>query len=204
MRIHTPLIILALFTLALTSCSKHPQTANLQKTNDLGVINVSSGKPNSYTLADGRICTITPTLLPDGNVNLDTTVIKTNATGWKRSSLSFQTPVIDRAYTFSFDKETVFRVRLHIADDKSAVLPGRHMSESQVAEIVKRELPAIHNFSCQFTNGVWEIMKVETGSWISSTTTNANGHIVVHSTHPTQLILRVSDTDGKIDRIKSS
>ena len=108
MKIHTPLIILASLTLVFTGCSKHSQTASFPKNNDLGVIDVSSGKPSSHTLADGRACTITPTVLPDGNVSLTTRIDETN--GFK--ALTFEAPLDGRAYTFSFDKSTVITVAL--------------------------------------------------------------------------------------------
>ena len=54
-----------IITVAFTGYSKH--TAGFPKNNHLGVIDVSSVKPTSHTLADGRACTITPTLLPDGD-----------------------------------------------------------------------------------------------------------------------------------------
>jgi len=89
------------------------------------------------------------------------------------------------------------------ADDKSVVLPARHLSEQQVAEIASRELPGIQNFSCQFTNGVWKILEVQTNAWISSTTTNADGHVFVQSTNPKRLVLQVVDADGKVEHVKT-
>jgi hypothetical protein len=112
MKIRKPLLILTSLTLAFTGCSRQSQTAGIPQNNDLGVIEVSSGKPSSYTLADGRVCTITPTVLPDGNVSLTTTINETNASGVKRSSLVFETPVDGRAYTFGFDKSTALTVAL--------------------------------------------------------------------------------------------
>jgi len=109
MKIRTPLLILATFVLAFTGCSKHTQSASLPKHIDLGVVDVSSGKPISRTLADGRVCTITPTVLPDGNASLTTKIIETN--GW--TTLTFEEPVDGRAYTFSFGKSTVITVALH-------------------------------------------------------------------------------------------
>jgi len=112
MNIRTPLIILASLTLAFTGCSKHSPTATVPKNNDLGIIEVSGGKPSSHTLADGRVCTITPGVLSGGNVSLTTTINETNASGVKRSSLVFEAPVDGRAYTFEFDKSTVITVAL--------------------------------------------------------------------------------------------
>ena len=106
------LVVLTSFTLALAGCSKHSLTAAFPKNNDFGVIKVSGGKPSSHTLADGRVCTITPSVLSDGNVKLTTTINETNASGVKRSSLVFEAPVDGRAYTFAFDKSTVITVAL--------------------------------------------------------------------------------------------
>jgi hypothetical protein len=156
MKYSTSLIALTLLALALAGCSKHSQTAAFPKNNNLGVINVLDGKPSSHTLDDGRVCTITPSVLPNGNVKLTTTIIETNASGVKRSSLVFESPVNGRACTFGFDKNTVLTVTL---DNKDAVLPGRHMSESQVVEIAGRELPQASGFRCEFKDGVWEILE---------------------------------------------
>jgi hypothetical protein len=109
MKRFTSLVVLALLTIALAGCSRSAQTAGLPKNNDFGVINVSSGKPSSHTLADGRACTITPTALPDGNVSLATTINETNGL---RKTLVFEAPVDERVYTFSFDKSTVITVAL--------------------------------------------------------------------------------------------
>ena len=113
MKHFTTLVVLASFTMALAGCSKHSPTAAIPKNNDLGVIEVSGGLPSSHTLADGRGCTITPSILADGNVKLATTIIETNASGVKQSSLVFEAPVDGRAYTFGFDKNTVITVTLH-------------------------------------------------------------------------------------------
>jgi hypothetical protein len=113
MKNFTSLAVLASFTVALAGCSRHSPTTAIPKNNDLGVVEVSGGLPSSHTLADGRVCTITPSILTDGNVKLATTIIETNASGVKRSSLVFEAPVDGRAYTFGFDKDTVFTVTLH-------------------------------------------------------------------------------------------
>jgi hypothetical protein len=113
MNYRTSLITLVLLATLCTGCSRHDSTSAPPKNNDLGIIEVSDGKPSSRTLADGRVCTITPTLLTDGNVKLATTIIETNASGVKRSSLNFECPTLDRAMTFGFDKDTVITVTLH-------------------------------------------------------------------------------------------
>jgi hypothetical protein len=110
---YTSLVILASLTVAFAGCSRHSPTAGLPKNNDLGVIEVSGGKPSSHTLADGRVCTVTPTILADGNIKLATTIIETNASGVKESSLDFESAFVDRAMTYGFDKDTVITVTLH-------------------------------------------------------------------------------------------
>ena len=109
MKNRTSLVAIGVIALLLAGCSKHSQMVSFPKSNDLGVIDVSSGKPSSHTLADGRVCTITPTVLPDGNVRLATTINEINAS---RATLVFEAPADGRAYTFGFDKSTVLTVTL--------------------------------------------------------------------------------------------
>jgi len=90
------------------------------------------------------------------------------------------------------------------ADDKDTVLPGRHMSESQVADIAFRELPQSSRFSCEFKDGVWEILEPQKGVWeVASVTTNADGKVFVRSTNATRVVLRVRDADGKVEQVKT-
>jgi hypothetical protein len=102
-------LVLASLGIALAGCSNHSQTAGIPNNNNLGLLDVSSGKPMIHTLADGRACTLTPTPLPDGNVSLATTIDETNGS---RRTLTFQAPADGRAYTFAFDKSTVITVAL--------------------------------------------------------------------------------------------
>ena len=88
---------------------KNPATAT---SNDLGVIDVSSGKPSPHTLADGRVCTITPTILPNGNVSLNTSIVETNGSTTRSRTLTFEAPADGRAYTFGFDNSTAITVAL--------------------------------------------------------------------------------------------
>ena len=111
MKTFIPLIVLASLSLAFAGCSKHSQAANFPKNNDLGVIDVSNGKPNSYTLADGRACIITPTVLQDGNVSLATRIGGTNSFRTV-TFVTFLAPVDGRAYTFGFDNSTIITVAL--------------------------------------------------------------------------------------------
>jgi hypothetical protein len=110
MKFRTPLIVLASFTLVFAGCSKHPQAASFPKSNDLGAIDVSSGKPSVHTLADGRACTITPTLLPNGNVHLNTIIEETNGSIKTRKTLDFEAPVDKGASTYGLDKSTIITV----------------------------------------------------------------------------------------------
>jgi hypothetical protein len=109
MKIRTRLFSLALLPLVLTGCSKHSQTPSIPNNNDLGVIDVSGGKPSNHTLADGRACVITPTILPDGNVSLATTIDESK--GLKKTVI-FEAPVDERAYTFGLDKSTIITVAI--------------------------------------------------------------------------------------------
>jgi hypothetical protein len=87
-------------------------------------------------------------------------------------------------------------------NDPQAVLPGRHLSENQVAGLVFKELPQTTNFSCAFKDGMWEILEPQTGVWgVASRTTNAEGKIMVRSTNATRVILRVRDADGKVEPV---
>ena len=90
------------------------------------------------------------------------------------------------------------------ADDKTTVLPGRHMSESQVADIAFRELPQSSAFQCEFNAGVWDILEIQKGVWgVSSAITNSDGKVVITSTNAARLVLRVRDADGKVELVKS-
>jgi hypothetical protein len=85
-----------------------------------------------------------------------------------------------------------------------SVLPGRHLSESQVADIALKELPHSSGFRCEFKDGVWEISEVRQGAWgVSSVITNPDGHVFVTSTNATRVLLRVRDVDGKVEQVKT-
>src|SRR5579859_4592855 len=89
-------------------------------------------------------------------------------------------------------------------DDKDTVLPGRHFSEHQVADIADRELPQNQSFQCEFKDGVWEIREGQKGVWgVSSSTTNADGKITITSTNATLVVLRVNDADGTVEHVKT-
>ena len=202
MKNRTSLAALTLLALTFAGCSKHSSATTAKQNDwDLGVVEVSDGVQLQRDLGGGRVCTIMPAFQKDGSVLMS---LKLTQDGRLLASPRIQTgsdrPAVMTIGDICIDVTPHFRTS---ADDKQTVLPGRHMSESQVAEIAGRELSGVQNFSCQFTDGVWEISEIKVGTWISSSTTNADGHILVHSTHPAQLVLRMSDTDGRIERIKT-
>lgn len=112
MSLPTRLAVIAAFGLAFTGCDRQPRAATLPKRNDLGVIHVSTGEPSRHTLADGRACTIMPTILPSGNVSLATSIVETNGPATRSRTLTFEAPADGRAYTFGFDESTVITVAL--------------------------------------------------------------------------------------------
>lgn len=112
MKNHTLLAILASLALASAGCSKQTRSAGLPKNNDLGVLDVSSGKPSRRILADGRYCNITPTILPNGNVSLTTSIVEPNGSTTRSRTLTFEAPADGRAYSFGFDESTVITLAL--------------------------------------------------------------------------------------------
>lgn len=108
MRIRTQLIVLGSLILALTGCSTRSQTAGFPKNNNLGAIDVSSGKASSHTLTDGRVCVITPTVLPNGKISLSTTAVNETNGGW--TTLVFETPAEKGTYTYALDTNTSITV----------------------------------------------------------------------------------------------
>ena len=89
-------------------------------------------------------------------------------------------------------------------DGKEVVLPGRHMAEHQIVNLVSSQLSQSSDYRFEFKDGVWEILEVQKNVWgVSSRTTNADGKVTIQSTNATQVVLRVRDADGKVDRIKT-
>jgi hypothetical protein len=90
------------------------------------------------------------------------------------------------------------------ADDKDMVLPVRHMSDRQVVDIARRELPLSLPLRSEFKVGVWEISEVQKDAWgVLSVATNAEGRIFITSTNATRLLLTVRDADGKAEQVKT-
>jgi hypothetical protein len=220
MQNHPSLVVLASFALALAGCSKHSSEAAANpKDLNLGVIEVSDGIQSRHDLGDGKVCIITPTIQNGDGVVLDVqfeesgkllasprprvqTVSGRPATFFD-GNISFElTPHIKGSATHFEERQAV--VITQSADDKDTVLPGRHMSEKQVADIVFRELPSSSGFRCEFKDGVWEILEVQKDVWgVASVTTNTDGKISVRSTNATRLVLRVRDGDGKVEQVET-
>jgi len=207
MKKHISLVVLASFTLAFAGCSKHSSDAVAANAKDLnlGVIEVSDGIQSRHDLGDGRVCIVTPTIQKDSVVVLEAQFEESG----KLLALPKQRvqTVSGRPATFFDGKisvELTPNIKQPPADDKDAVLPGRHMSEGQVAEIAGRELPQTSGFRCEFKDGVWEILEVQKGIYgVSTRATNADGKITVESTNATRVVLQVRDDDGKVELIKT-
>ena len=113
MKKYTSLVILTSLTIAFAGCANHSSTAGLLKIDNLGVIEVSDGKLSSHTLGDGRVCTVTATVLPFGYINLETTIYETNALGVKTTTLIMEHPFTNLPITFNADKDRLLVVTLH-------------------------------------------------------------------------------------------
>ncbi len=115
MNYHTSLFVAALVASTLVGCSKHSTTTAVPKATDWGIIEVSDGVSSRHTLADGRVCTLTPTILPGGHqVQLATSITNMEAGGARYvfSLTTFFTP--DTQTTFAFDPSNVISLTLHI------------------------------------------------------------------------------------------
>jgi hypothetical protein len=98
-------------------------------------------------------------------------------------------------------RDTNITIQTH---DTDIILPGRHLSERQVADIAFRALPQSSDYRCEFKDGVWDILEVQKNVWgASSRMTNTDGKITIESTIATRLVLRVRDADGKVEPIKT-
>ena len=98
-------------------------------------------------------------------------------------------------------RDTNVTTRTH---DTDTILPGRHLSERQVADIAFGALPKSSGYRFEFKDGVWNVLEVQQGVWSAAArTTNADGKITIESTNATRLVLRVRDADGKVEPIKT-
>jgi hypothetical protein len=211
MKYPTALIALAL---TLAGCSKHSSnTAATSKTLTLGVVEVSDGIQSRYDLGDGKVCILTPTIQKDGGVVLEA---RFEEAGKLLESPRPRIQTVSGQPARFFFGNISFELTPHIkeraahieerqsADDKEPILPGRHLSESQVADIAFKELPPGSSVKCEFKAGVWEILAPQRGVWgVSSRTTNTDGKITIESTNATRVVLRVRDSDGKVEPVKT-
>ncbi len=125
MKFRTLLVILASFTLAFAGCSKHPQTVSFPGDNNLGVIDVSSGKPSVHTLADGRVCTVSATILPDGKVRLTTATDETTGSSKTQRTLVSDVPADIGTFTYAFDESTTITVEFTGGPKHTTSVPKR-------------------------------------------------------------------------------
>lgn len=106
------LLLLVSLAIAFTGCSNYSPAAGSLNVYNFGVVNVSDGKPISHVLADGRVCTLAATALPNGNVCLTTLITTTNTSERERQSAFFQSPVYGQPITFGADHDTTLIVTL--------------------------------------------------------------------------------------------
>src|ERR1035437_4548474 len=100
MTYRTSLLTMALVASLFTACSKHsPQesASPRPKVTNLGVVEVSDGKPIRHDLGGGRTCIIMPTVLPGGSVHL---AISIEESGKQLAAPSVET-LADRAVEVS-------------------------------------------------------------------------------------------------------
>lgn len=73
MKKYLTLIVVALFALGLTGCSKQSQhkAEAPSKVYNLGVVEVSDGIQTKHDLGDGRVCVVTPAFQKDGSIILN-------------------------------------------------------------------------------------------------------------------------------------
>jgi hypothetical protein len=105
------LVVLASLAITLAGCSKQSATGVPAATN-LGVVEVTNNEPFHCVLADGRACTIIPVLLTNGQVQLATSLMVSNALEIKRSTSISQCPV-GKAVTLTCDRDTAITLTLH-------------------------------------------------------------------------------------------
>jgi len=72
--------------------------------------------------------------------------------------------------------------------DTDTILPGPRMSQQQVIEAAWSQLPHNLRYLCKFKNGEWDILEVPEG---------------VAPTNATRVVLRVRDTDGKVEPVQA-
>lgn len=210
MKNQTPLIAFVLFTVAFAGCSKsssHQSHVATEIWTDLGVVELTPQTPKQFSLGASKSVTLTGRQISK-TIEIEVVLLATNVDGTVKHSRSRLTTMPGQQSALSVGDEMIQLTTTlrssQSADDKDTVLPGRHMSESQVADIAIGELPRGSQLRCDFKDGVWEILEVQKGVWgVSSRTTNADGKITIESTNATRVVLRVHDADGKTEQVKT-
>ena len=84
------------------------------------------------------------------------------------------------------------------------VLPGRHLSESQVLDLAALPpSPDKTMYRVDFKDGTWEISLVQLSVWgTSSAKTNADGRVEITKTNSSQVVARIRDVDKKVEVVK--
>jgi hypothetical protein len=115
MKYRTSVFVLAMVVSVFTGCSKHSPTATSPKVTDFGIIEVADGIPIHHVLADGRVCVMTPTVLPGGHkIELAMSTSDTNAVGTTHFYSLTTYFIADKATTFEFDSNNVISLTLRI------------------------------------------------------------------------------------------
>jgi hypothetical protein len=116
MKYHTLLLGAVLLAVSSFGCSKHSSAVAGPKSTDWGVVEVTDDVSSSHTLADGRVCTLTPKILPGGHqvqVEMSITNFQAGEVRYVHSLTSFFNP--DQTTTFSFDPSNLVTLTLHIS-----------------------------------------------------------------------------------------
>jgi len=77
-------LVAALMATFVIGCSKSPQQSSSHasaNTKDLGVVELTEGTPQHFSLGDGKGCTVTGKQLPKGIVEVSFVIEATNADG---------------------------------------------------------------------------------------------------------------------------
>jgi hypothetical protein len=219
MKPNISLIVLASYIVALAGCSGHSQAASTRPAIDL----VQAGKDIEFdggyllhvtkregsslegirilvTALDGQVTEITAETgtIKSGtpeNSNFENQVTMTlHNAKTVTSSTNFTAPSV----------VLVLYKKQQPEGEQDAVLPGRHMSEHQVAILASKALPTNSKFSCEFKDGVWVVSEPQKGVWgVTSATTNADGHVFISSTNALRVVLKVRDADGAVESVNA-
>jgi hypothetical protein len=111
------------FLVFLCGCGRNPNLSLPE--NDVGVIDVSRTNPIIHTLSDGRVCTITPFVTLDDNIQLRTFIVATNS--FAAYSNIFRARMTDARLGFGVDTNTVLFLKLRASNGwppEKLVKPG--------------------------------------------------------------------------------